>query len=102
MVVDGLSRLIAKRPIISYGKYTVVTMEGLPVVDGIVVSPFAFNHMIGNGFYNIHRISFSLFPIWSKTLFRPILQGLISAGESVLNIYIRMTVCGVISSAQYY
>jgi Hint module len=92
--VDGISRLMSKRQVVSYGKYTVVTMEGLPVVDGIVASPFAYNHIIGNGFYYIHRITYFLFPVWSKTLFRPVLQGLILAGESALHIYLSVIKSG--------
>lgn len=50
-VVTEVSRSSAR------GIYTVVTAhkDGLIVVDGVVSSSFAINHMIPNTFYNIHR-----------------------------------------------
>ena len=49
----------------SYGSgiYTVVTMaDEYLVVNGVVVSPFASNHLVTNSFYNIHRVIFKLAP----------------------------------------
>ena len=44
-----------------HGVYTVVTKDGaLIVVNGIVASPFAVNHLLADSFYNIHRFLFKL------------------------------------------
>lgn len=42
----------------STGVYTVVTASAsdLLIVNGVIASPFASNHLIANSFYNIHRM----------------------------------------------
>ena len=47
----------------SFGIYTVVTAsDEYLVVNDIVVSPFASNHMVANNFYNIHRVIYKFAP----------------------------------------
>ena len=41
------------------GIYTVVTNEEYLVVNGIVASPFAINHVIAHTFYELHRLVYS-------------------------------------------
>ena len=52
------------------GVYTVVTKEdGLLVVNGVVASPFAVNHVMTNSFYNIHRLLFNFTPAIAQSKF---------------------------------
>ena len=44
------------------GLYTVVTKEEYVVVNGIIASPFAANHMLANLYYNLHRFVYSSAP----------------------------------------
>ena len=48
----------------SQGVHTVVTAssDDLLVVNGIVASPFAANHLVANSFYNIHRALHKIAP----------------------------------------
>jgi Hint module len=46
----------------SKGLYTVVTKEEYVVVNGIIASPFAANHMLANLYYNIHRFVYASAP----------------------------------------
>ncbi len=55
------------------GLYTVVTenMIDLVVVNGVVASPFAVNHAVGNAFYAIHRLAYVIAPaLMSSTVFK--------------------------------
>ena len=45
------------------GLYTIVTKEEYIVVNGIIASSFAVNHMMANLYYNMHRIIYSLSPV---------------------------------------
>ena len=46
-----------------HGLYTVVTeKDGLLVVNGVMASPFATNHLITNAFYNIYKFAPSMVP----------------------------------------
>ena len=57
-------------PIQDRGIYTVVTQsEGLLVVNGVIASSFANNHMVANSFYNIYRTLYRLVPSWSQISF---------------------------------
>jgi hypothetical protein len=38
------------------GVYTIVTYEEMVVVNGIVASPFAVNHAVAHGYYNVIRV----------------------------------------------
>ena len=44
------------------GAYTLVVKEEFIIVNGIIASPFAFNHIAGNLFYHIHRFLYSAAP----------------------------------------
>ena len=44
------------------GLYTVVTKEEYVVVNGIIASPFAANHMLANLYYNFHRLVYASAP----------------------------------------
>jgi hypothetical protein len=46
----------------SQGVYTLVTMKEFIVVNGVVASPFAQNHMATNAIYNVHRLLYSIVP----------------------------------------
>ena len=52
------------------GIYTVVTkLDALLVVNGVIASSFASNHLVANSFYNIHRILYNLTPSLVKSNF---------------------------------
>ena len=52
------------------GVYTVVTKEdGLLVVNGVVASPFAVNHVMTNSFYNIHLLLYKFTPSIAQSKF---------------------------------
>ena len=44
------------------GLYTIVTKEEYVVVNGIIASPFAVNHMLANLYYNVHRLVYASAP----------------------------------------
>jgi Hint module len=44
------------------GMYTVVTKEEYVVVNSIIASPFAANHMLANLYYDIHRFVYASAP----------------------------------------
>lgn len=44
------------------GVYTVITMTGYVVVNGVLASSFATNHYIGQVFYSIVRMTYRVFP----------------------------------------
>ena len=60
--VDGLEAVTATYLTKGSGLYTIVTMQEYVVVSGIVASPFAVSHTVGNSFYNIYRAIYSWFP----------------------------------------
>jgi hypothetical protein len=52
------------------GVYTVVTKsDGLLVINGVMASPFASNHVMANSFYSIHRMLHLFAPLLAKTSF---------------------------------
>ena len=53
--VSGPEEIVAVNSVESRGLYTIVVKEEFVVVNGIVASPFAVNHVVANAFYNIHR-----------------------------------------------
>ena len=53
------------------GAYTLVVKEEFIIVNGIIASPFAFNHIAGNLFYHIHRFLYSAAP---RLLSSPLLR----------------------------
>ena len=70
LAVSGSEELVSVSRIVSRGIYTVVTQyDGLLIVNGIVSSPFATNHLAANSFYNIVRLVSNVLPSMMKTLF---------------------------------
>jgi len=68
--LPGPVRIIQVERKILEGVYTAVTLESaLLVVNGIVASPFAVNHLLVDSFYNIHRFlyRFILPASWKMT-----------------------------------
>jgi Hint module len=55
MTVSGEERVSAVGVVPGQGLYTIVTNEEYVVVNGIIASPFAVNHMVANLYYNMHR-----------------------------------------------
>jgi hypothetical protein len=62
MTVSGMEKVSAVETIRGQGLYTIVTMEEYVVVNGIIASPFAYNHMVANFYYNIHRFVYYFIP----------------------------------------
>jgi Hint module len=62
MTVSGMEEVSAVEMIQGQGLYTVVTKEEYVVVNGIIASPFAHNHMLANSYYNIHRFIYACVP----------------------------------------
>jgi Hint module len=62
MTVSGMEEVSAVETVHGQGLYTIVTKEEYVVVNGIIASPFAYNHMMANFYYNIHRFVYSCVP----------------------------------------
>jgi predicted extracellular nuclease len=62
MTVSGEDMVSTVETVQGKGLYTVVTKEEYVVVNGIIASPFAANHMVANLYYNLHRFVYSSFP----------------------------------------
>jgi hypothetical protein len=64
LTVAGDERVVSNVDEGGAGVYTAVTMEkdALLVVNGIVASPFAVNHAVGNTFYQLHRFAYAVAP----------------------------------------
>jgi Hint module len=62
MTVTGMEEVSEVETVQGQGLYTIVTMEEYVVVNGIIASPFAYNHMVANFYYNIHRFVYAFFP----------------------------------------
>lgn len=66
--VSGPEQLASVSSSTQEGIYTIVTENaGLIVVNGVVASPFAINHVVANAFYSIHRMIYALFPSMLKS-----------------------------------
>ena len=63
MTVSGEERVSAVGVVQGQGLYTVVTKQEYIVVNGIIASPFATNHMMANLYYNIHRFVYESIPV---------------------------------------
>ena len=59
---DGEDRVVSVTSVRGKGLYSVVTMEEFIVVNGIVTSPYAVNHMLFHMYYNIHRTMYRFMP----------------------------------------
>jgi hypothetical protein len=65
--VSGTEMIESVTSVIAEGIYTVVTKhDGLLIVNGIVASPFAVNHLVANSFYNIVRFVYGVIPSFAK------------------------------------
>ena len=62
MTVSGEDMVSTVETVEGKGLYTVVTKEEYVVVNGIIASPFAVNHMLANLYYNIHRFVYTTAP----------------------------------------
>lgn len=62
MTVSGKEKVSAVETVPGEGLYTIVTKDEYVVVNGIIASPFAFNHMAANLFYNMHRFIYACAP----------------------------------------
>lgn len=71
--ISGAQTVASVSAVESHGIYTVVTQhDGLLIVNGIVSSPFAVNHLVANSFYNILRVVHRVFPSIIKASFTPL------------------------------
>ena len=62
MTVSGEDMVSTVGTVQGKGLYTIVTKEEYVVVNGIIASPFAGNHMVANLYYNFHRLVYSSAP----------------------------------------
>ena len=62
MTVSGMEEVSAVETVQGQGLYTIVTKEEYLVVNGIIASPFAYNHMVANFYYNVHRFVYACVP----------------------------------------
>jgi hypothetical protein len=60
-----MEKVSAVETVRGQGLYTIVTKDEYLVVNGIIASPFAYNHMVANLFYNIHRFVYAFVPTLS-------------------------------------
>jgi len=65
--VTGEEAVVSNVQVAGKGVYTIVTNEDLVVVNNIVASPFAVNHVVANSFYNLHRAVYSVAPGFMKS-----------------------------------
>ena len=66
--VSGQEQVVFINKIEGKGIYTVIAMEELIVVNGIVATPFGgVNPTLANIYYNLHRVMYSMTPTWIKT-----------------------------------
>ena len=62
MTVSGKDMVSTVETVQGKGLYTIVTKEEYVVVNGIIASPFAVNHMLANLYYNVHRLVYASAP----------------------------------------
>lgn len=62
MTVDGPEVVVTNTLVEGIGVYSFVTQDEYIVVSGIIASPFALNHAIGNKFYDIYRMGYKFLP----------------------------------------
>ena len=71
MTVTGEENVSTVGTILAEGLQTVVTKEEFIVVNGIISSPFAHNHIAANLFYHVHRFLYDTAP---QLLLSPLLR----------------------------
>ena len=65
--MSGREQVVSVDKVEGKGIYTVIAMEELIVVNGIVATPFGgVNPTVANIYYNLHRMLFSMTPAWIK------------------------------------
>ncbi len=69
MTVNGPSAVVSNNKVVGTGIYTIVTNEEYVVVNGVVASPFAVSHAVGNTFYNVYRAMYKYVPGLLKSSF---------------------------------
>lgn len=52
---SGLQEVVSIEKVKGRGLYTIVTEAEMVVINGFVASPFAYNHAVGNAYYNVQR-----------------------------------------------
>ena len=62
MTVSGKDMVSTVETVQGKGLYTLVAKEEYVVVNGIIASPFAANHMLANLYYNVHRFVYASAP----------------------------------------
>ena len=62
MTVSGMEEVSAVETVQGQGLYTIVTKEEYVVVNGIIASSFAVNHMMANLYYHMHRFVYASAP----------------------------------------
>ncbi len=67
ITVDGDEAIESVKSVQGEGLYTVVTQNEFPVISGVVASPFAVSHGVGNAYYSIHRALYKLAPALMKS-----------------------------------
>jgi hypothetical protein len=67
LTTGGPSKVTSATIVVEAGIYSVVTEKELIVVNGVVASPFAVSHEIGNAYYGIHRTLMNFFPALLKS-----------------------------------
>jgi len=61
--ISGESRVMSNSVVTGNGVYTIVTKDAdFVVVNGIVASPFAVNHVVANFVYDFHRMVYAFAP----------------------------------------
>ena len=66
--VSGREQVVSIGKVQGKGIYTVITMEELIVVNGIIATPFGgVNPTLANIYYNLYRVMYSVTPTWIKT-----------------------------------
>jgi hypothetical protein len=61
-IVKGQEEVVSISIVKGKGIYTIVTNEEYVVVNGIIASPFAGNHALGNAYYTIYRSLYTVAP----------------------------------------
>ena len=67
LTVDGHERVVSVGKVEGKGIYTVIAMEELIVVNGVIATPFGgVNPTLANIYYNLYRLVYSVTPTWIK------------------------------------
>jgi hypothetical protein len=64
--ISGPEKVSSIESVQGYGLYTIITNEEFIVVNGFVVSPYAINHAVTHGFYNVYRTIYKIAPYFMK------------------------------------